>query len=246
MASTSETGHAKNVANFQEIIAFCTSYGTAYNPNKDSLKLANLNTLLQDARQALDTVIDKVTEFNDATTKRQKAFEDIKPLFTKIINAFAITNAPDQSIADAKALNKKVQGSRSIKKNMDTNATGNAVMPAAKTISTSQQSYDSIVEHLAKLISLLQSESSYKPNEATLQIASLTALHKAMTDSTKAITTALATVSNARIGRNEVLYKKEPNLYDTAMDIKKYIKSLFGSTSEQYKQISGIKFTKPR
>jgi len=37
MASTSETGHAKNVANFEDLISFCTGYGTAYNPSKAAI-----------------------------------------------------------------------------------------------------------------------------------------------------------------------------------------------------------------
>ena len=31
-----------------------------------------------------------------------------------------------------------------------------------------------------------------------------------------------------------------------AIDVKKYVKAIFGATSPQYKQISGIKFTKPK
>ncbi|MFA6401072.1 MAG: hypothetical protein WCX31_05525 [Salinivirgaceae bacterium] len=42
MTSTSETGHAKNVTNFDELISFVTGYGTTYNPSKDSIKLAAL------------------------------------------------------------------------------------------------------------------------------------------------------------------------------------------------------------
>ena len=45
MASTSETGHAKNVANFQDLIEFVTGYGATYNPSKSSLKLAQLVAL---------------------------------------------------------------------------------------------------------------------------------------------------------------------------------------------------------
>ena len=37
-----ETGHAKNVANLQDLIAFCTGYGTTYNPTKTALKLPNI------------------------------------------------------------------------------------------------------------------------------------------------------------------------------------------------------------
>jgi hypothetical protein len=34
MASTSEVGHAKNVANFQDLIEFVTGYGVTFNPSK--------------------------------------------------------------------------------------------------------------------------------------------------------------------------------------------------------------------
>jgi hypothetical protein len=39
MASTSETGHAKNVANLQDLISFVIGYGATYNPTKNTLKL---------------------------------------------------------------------------------------------------------------------------------------------------------------------------------------------------------------
>ena len=40
MASNSETGHAKNVANFEDLISFCTGYGATYNPSKAAIQLA--------------------------------------------------------------------------------------------------------------------------------------------------------------------------------------------------------------
>ena len=33
MAKTSETGHAKNVANFAQLVAICKSYGAIYQPS---------------------------------------------------------------------------------------------------------------------------------------------------------------------------------------------------------------------
>ena len=49
-----------------------------------------------------------------------------------------------------------------------------------------------------------------------------------------------------RISRNNLLYKENTGLYDVALDVKNYIKSVFGATSPQYKQVSKIKFTAPR
>jgi hypothetical protein len=52
MATTSETGHAKNVANFDELISFVTAYGTTYNPSKASIKLTALQALSANAKAA--------------------------------------------------------------------------------------------------------------------------------------------------------------------------------------------------
>ncbi len=51
-------------------------------------------------------------------------------------------------------------------------------------------------------------------------------------------------LNNARLSRNEILYKADSGLVDTAASVKMYIKSLYGATSPQYKQVSGLAFTK--
>ena len=56
MASTSEVGHAKNVANFQDLIEFVTGYGATYNPSKNSLKLPQLVALKATAETKLTDV----------------------------------------------------------------------------------------------------------------------------------------------------------------------------------------------
>lgn len=57
MTSTSETGHAKNVANFQDLIEFVTAYGADYNPSKESLELPQLIALKTTAENILADVI---------------------------------------------------------------------------------------------------------------------------------------------------------------------------------------------
>lgn len=53
MRSTSETGHSKNIANLEDLIAFCKAYGEKYNPVKESLKITSLENLHQEAQQRL-------------------------------------------------------------------------------------------------------------------------------------------------------------------------------------------------
>ncbi|PIX14288.1 MAG: hypothetical protein COZ74_03345, partial [Flavobacteriaceae bacterium CG_4_8_14_3_um_filter_31_8] len=64
MASTSETGHAKNVTNFQDLIEFVTGYGATYNPSKNSLKLPQLTALKATAETSLAAVITQNTNYN--------------------------------------------------------------------------------------------------------------------------------------------------------------------------------------
>lgn len=76
MPTVNETGHAKNLANFQDLIAFCASYPT-YNPSSAALTVAGLNTKYTDARTALNGVIAAQTTFNNAVNVRMAAFEGL-------------------------------------------------------------------------------------------------------------------------------------------------------------------------
>lgn len=77
MASTSEVGHAKNVANFQDLIAFVTGYGATYNPSKNSLQLPQLQALYTQANTSLDGVVAKNTNYNNAVNQRIQAFSNL-------------------------------------------------------------------------------------------------------------------------------------------------------------------------
>ena len=112
MKSHSEVGHAKNVANFADLIAYCTAYGTTYNPSKTALQLPSLNTLYTSAQTELTNVTTAKNTFDTVTGDRQLAFEPLKSLATKVFNFISVTDATEQTIADAKTINNKLQGKR--------------------------------------------------------------------------------------------------------------------------------------
>lgn len=242
MSNYYETGHAKNVANFQDLIAFCTGYGATYNPTKNALKLPQLNTLFTSGQNALADVVIKNTAYNNAVNARIASFDGLRALSTRLINAFQTTDATTEKINDAKGFNRKIQGKRASK--IDTPVDPNA--PAPTTISSSHQSYDQLIQHFAGLISVLQSEPTYTPNENDLKIATLIAKQADMTAKNTALATAYTAVSNSRINRDKVLYKETTGLVPIATDVKKYIKAVFGASSAEYKQVKSIEFTKPR
>jgi hypothetical protein len=237
-----ETGHAKNVANFEDFISFISGYGATYNPVKVALKLASLNTLLTNAKADLTNVTTKTVAFNNATNARAVLFEPLRSLSTRLVNAFAATDATAEIIKDAKSINRKLQGKRakSIQEPIDPNQT------APNTISASQQSYDQLIEHFNKLIELLKTEPTYIPNEVDLKTITLTAQLTGLKTANTNVSNAYTAVSNARLARDKTLYKAKTGLYDITGDVKNYVKSLYGATSAEYKQISKIKFTKPK
>jgi hypothetical protein len=245
MASTTETGHAKNVATFEDLISFCTGYGATYNPSKAALKLPALNTQFTNAGATLQAVKTAKTGYDNATNARELAFKPLKPLSTKIINALAATDAEEQTIDDAKTTNSKIQGKRAkAVAKPDAKALAVGAEPV-KTASTSQQSYDKMIDHFAQLIETLTAETNYQPNEPDLQVPTLTALLIDLRAKNTDVINATTSLSNARIERDEALYATDTGLVDTAQDVKQYVKSIFGATSPQYKQVSGLRYTRP-
>ena len=89
------------------------------------------------------------------------------------------------------------------------------------------------------------SEPLYHPNEAQLTVATNQALHAQMTAANTDVVDMAVPLSNSRIGRNVVLYTEGTGICDVAGIVKKYVKSIYGATSPQYAQVSGLEF-KPR
>ena len=241
MASTSEVGHAKNVANFHDMISFCQGYGASYNPSKATLKVVSLQALETEAQNSLAVVIPLRTAYNDTVNARIQEFNGIKQLATRLINALQSTEATQEKIADAKTFNKKIQGGKATPQ-----TPVSPDNPAPLTISNSQQSYDQLVQHFAGLISVLESEPSYTPNETELTVGDLNTKLANLTQKNQDISDAYTNVDNSRIARNNVLYDNTPSLLSTAGEVKKYVKSVFGASSPQYSQVSALKFTKVR
>lgn len=240
MASNSEVGHAKNVANFYDVISFVTGYGATYNPTRATLMLPQLTALHSLSQTGVADVITKNTAYNKVINVRADAFKDVGPLATRVLSALEATDASPATIADAKGFVRKLRGKRAKAINVDPDT------PAPNTISTVQMSYDQQIQHFAGLIAVAQSEPSYAPNETDLQIVSLTAKLDSLTTKNNAVAAAYTSVSNSRIARNNHLYGTDTGIVDVAADVKKYTKSLYGASSPQYAQIKGIPFRKPR
>lgn len=250
MATFIESGHAKNTANFDHLIAIVQTYGTNYTPSNTSLAITNLQTVLTNAQTALTNVKNEYNSWKNATNSREIAFEPLKGLSTRLLNTLISVGVPEQTIKDFKTLNAKVQGSKISKAEPIAEETSGEedankmTTPEKKTVSVSQQSFDNIIEHYDKIIKLLASVPAYNPTETNLKVVTLQTMLTNLKTANTAAYSKTINLSNSRIARNKVLYDNPDALIVLAKAVKAYVKGKFGATSPEYDQVSAIKFVK--
>lgn len=259
MASTFETGHAKNVANLEKYNQFLATLGTAYNPANANLSLSALTAFQLNAKANLTTL--KVAEDNwkDATNLREIAFENLNTFSTQLLGLLKSTEASQQTINDFTFLADKMRGSSKKTTKADAGKAtkadaGKTIDPSTlppiveeptppTTISTSQQSFDQKLEHFEKMVLILAGVATYTPNEPQTQVATL---QTQLTTLSTLNTTANDTHSifrAARISRNTLFYS-ENGMLDLVRKSKNYILGVFKKSSQQYKTAITYKFVR--
>ena len=93
------------------------------------------------------------------------------------------------------------------------------------------------------MIEAVSQDANYKPNEKNLQTATLQAKLDGLKTSNTDLINGFTSWSNARINRNTTLYNPLTGLVQTALEVKKYVKSVFGAGSPQFKQVSELEFS---
>lgn len=243
MASTTETGHAKNVANFEELISVAVTLGTAFNPSKASLKLTALQAQAAAARNAMTAVNTALSVQKNATAARKMAFSTLNKYVTRIMNALRASDSSTALDKSAMSIVKKIHGVRASAKLSDDEK--KILAEAGKDvteISASQLSFDNRLDNFDKLIQLISGVPQYAPNEADLKLTAIIAFYNDLKAKNSAVVNADSKLASARQTRNDILYKPLTGVIDIALDAKNYIKSVFGATSQQYRQISKLEF----
>lgn len=242
MNTSQDSGNAMNIANFKNLINFCIGFGAGYNPTKDALKIPNLQSQLTTANTLLQQSITNETVYIQATDTRRDLFAPLKPLATKVLNAFSVSGVPDSAVAEVKTINRKIQGKRASSSEKSASIAVEGETPQPKTISSSQQSYEYMVEHFYTLIELIRSHSVYNPNEDALKVSTLQAYLTDLQNANNNVMVTNTAWTISRANRNKCLYSPETGLVDTALDVKNYVKAVFGTSSMEYGMVKGIPF----
>jgi len=235
MASTSETGHAINFENFEDLIQVNTGFDAGYNPTNALITLEAMQIKFNATDAAIDALSKAKQPFIDAENDRQQAFADMKKRVTRVVNSFkAMQETTDRQYKDAMTIVHKIRGERAKK-----------VDPESEdSISVSQQSFDQLYNHFRDFLNYITGHAFYAPNETELKPKALNAMLADLRAKNKAVTTAAVPYKKALNNRNKVMYAVKTGLVDVAIESKDYVKSAFegGAKSPEYALVKGINF----
>lgn len=234
--STSEVGHAKNVANFTALIQLLEEMGPLYQPTNSAISIANLTMLRDQLSTSIQNLSDKIPPFKIAVANRENAFKVLSKKATRVKNSFnsiGLTTAENDNVL---AIVKKIRGDQPIRR------AENLENAETESISNAQLSYTGRTTHLQSLASLLSSYPAYTPNEQELTTPNLEQLHNELKDLNNEAADKTYALITARKERNDLLYTDAGNLLSLVNPIKDYIKSVEGAAA-YYSAAVALKFT---
>lgn len=238
-----ETGHARNVQRFQEMVTFIDSWGGTYAPSNAAISLVSMQGKLANSGAEITNVTNQLAQAKTAINDRENAFKGLRKLVTRCVNYYESTGADQNRIDDARALKRKIDGARAQTVEDDPATPEDE---SANSVSASQQSYTQLVQHFNALIELFGNDPLYNPAENDLKLLTLNTLLTAMTTANTNVINANVAVSNARAARDAEMYADGTGLVDIALLAKKYVLATFGTDSAEYGQIKGLPFSRPQ
>lgn len=240
MKSTSETGHAKNIANLNLLISNITALSAVYKPSNSKIQLSNLQDIYSSAFSQQENVNNLVAPYSLAVDAREAIFKSLNRDLSRLRKAYKATEGITQAqMEDLMTIIRKLKGVRKTPVIASTDPT-----ETQTSYSTSQLSYDQRTNNMDPLIALLQTTPNYNPNETEYQVKTYQNKKAQMLEATQAVADAFIPLNTARSLRNDTLYNIEDNLVDTANKAKDYVFTILDTDSSQYKAIARIRFRK--
>jgi len=80
-----ETGHARNVENWQKMIAACTGFGGDYKPSNANLTVASMDALNTEVEGLMDGVQTSIVPWKNKVADRENIYQGVRPRTTQIL-----------------------------------------------------------------------------------------------------------------------------------------------------------------
>ena len=237
------SGHATNVVMLITLISLIPNYGENYKPSKETIKLPALQKLLDECQKVLALITNLEVANKNAIDARDQAYQLFRVLLTRINNIIKATDTSKEVRAHVNTLIRLIRlGKLTTKSSPTPVADSQEEVKESSTIISHKMGYEVRLQNFDKLIQYLASIPTYTPNEPELTIKGLTASHDDMQSKNLLAANADIQLTRARILRKAIFYAPSTGLAYAGNEAKSYIKAIFGSQSDEYKQVSKLKF----
>lgn len=238
-----ETGHNKNVANFETVIIILTNLGAAYAPPQALILLAALQQLHADAQAALTEVDAAQAAKTVAVDEAQAEFEDLQKYAVNIKRQAEVEVNDPAFTADLQTIINEFHPPGR-KTGLPDDPLTPGIDESKTSASQSQQSRDNQIAYLADISALLKTNSVYKALGTPYATTAIDAKITSLTAKNNALTAAVAALGTKIDTRDTLLYTDQSGLTDRVILIKKYVLLTFGKDSAAYQQLSALEFRK--
>jgi hypothetical protein len=233
MASNSEVTLGARVANAEKISTNLKAF-TAYAPSDTALTVAELDTLIANAKTKNTETASAAHDYSAAVDTRQKLFQKDSDSLMKVMSPIGATvrsafGKTSKEASDIATFILKIRGVRIHKSTKE---------PNAEFVSQSERSYGSMTQNFSDLITTLEKYGGkYAPANTDITLTTLQGKLKGLNESNVAVTATYGQLKERRDDRAE-LYKE---LTGTTQRIKDAVKSQYGLSSTEFKLVKGIK-----
>jgi hypothetical protein len=235
-----ESGHARNVANFDELLVILQTFGADYQPSLPAIQLTNLLDLKAKLTDALNKVNEANGKYRDKIYERQSAYDQMSGIAMRVVNAMIALDLDAKLLAQGKSLLSKVRSGSGKRKKDEEDDDGKS----GRTISVSQMSFDQRKNNFSALVGLVEAQARYTPNEKDVQIVALKKYIDSLQGFNEAALVEEQNLAMARKERDALLYANDVGVIALVQKIKAYVKSAFNTKSQQYERLKGVQFSK--
>lgn len=230
-----DTSIAKNISNGEQVVELLLSWGDEYDQSREELMPAALAAKNVLGNTFIDTVTENKQFKTDDINDRQDVYGPIEELARRARNEAIASGVSEKVIKDMSHFIDLLTGKRIIKRKAN---------DTRKKISAIHTTHSQKVQSFNGLIQVLKSEPLYNPIKDDIKITGLEETLANMKTSNKSAYASQASYSTSIKKRNMFFNEPITGYVATYQAVKNAAKAIFGSSSDQYKQISRFKFTR--
>jgi hypothetical protein len=245
MEKQKDSGYPVNVTSLVKLIKEILSFGARYNPTKFSIKLENLNDLLNRIKLSLKAVDAAKDVKNKASEMREKVFKELEVYVTRLVGAVGSCDILPGRVEKFASLVRKFRGVRATPpaSSKVSDLPDGSAPEETKTYSTAQTSFVRKEDNFSEIVTFLEGEPNYQTNEMELTISAIQAMMSELVARNDAVSAAEAQYFSALIARDKLFFSPPDGLVPCSKAVKSYVKSAFKASSPEFKKVSGIPFT---